>query len=224
MSSMLRRFSSRTTTSCTPSRGSRGVSALLTVVPMMMAVLVSFMIASSASADDDEEQERPGSVGVAYVLFLEDTDISLQGANNPEPAHGGALWLAYRFNDWISSMVRAEYLNGFEFNFEGEDVRTKAVLATMGVKIFPLGPLTDAIDDVVEPFIEIGPGFMASETQLNDTGELREYAFAARFAGGVDINVTDSIGLVFSAAYTQPTAELDELTHYSVTSGVQYKF
>ena len=85
--------------------------------------------------------------------------------------------------------------------------------------------VTGVIDDVVEPFLEVGVGMGWGETDfrsLND--EFREYGVVGRFAGGFDVHIVDGLGLVVSGAYTQPSGELQDLRYYSVTGGLQYEF
>lgn len=189
---------------------------------LIATLLLGLAAAGSAQAEDDEERP-PGSVGIAYVYAFEDTSFT-RAQGSVDNAHGVSFWLDYRVNDFFATSVRAEYANGFQYAFMGEDVRSEVYTGTLGGKVYPLATVTDAIGDLFEPFIELGGGFAWVQTDLPDGGDTKEAGFVGRFSGGVDVNITDTIGLVGAVTYVLPTGEAYDYRYYSVSTGVQYRF
>lgn len=193
----------------------------------MTSALLLTGVASAASADD--APERPATLGAGYVYAFDDTDIRF-ATGDTDDAQGFSLFASYRFNDWLASLVRAEYLDGFEFRYtdtvlsDTDDVRTEIAFASLGVKLFPLAPVTGAILGRVNPYVEASGGFFFAEVGMPRNLQLREYGFAARFAGGVDIGLTDWLELTVAGAYILPTGETQDFRHTTITTGLQYRY
>ena len=210
----------------TPLRSTHADQAARAVRSLLLFLTVTLLVAfaSAGTAQADDEGERPkGSVGVSYVYVFEDTSFQ-RALGSVDDGHGVSFWMDYRWNGFFASTVRAEYANGFQYAFLGDDVRSEVFTGTLGGKIYPLAGVTDAIDHVVEPFIELGGGFAWAQTDLPDGADTKEAGFVGRFSGGVDVNLTDTIGLVGAVTYVLPTGEAYDYRYYSVSTGVQYRF
>jgi len=200
----------------------------------VLTALVSFG-ASSAAAQDKEDPRfaLPGTIGAAYVVAFENFD-HLQGQEGDTgEGHGGTVFMTYRFNQWIASVVRGELIDGFEIGFAGDDVKTLLAQGSLGARIYPAARLTGVIDHRVEPYLEAVGGFGFGERNLgvgfDEVGrafnlDQREYGFVARFAAGAEVWVTEQIGLDVSALYNQPTGELVDWAYYGVSAGLIYRF
>jgi opacity protein-like surface antigen len=86
-----------------------------------------------------------------------------------------------------------------------------------------------------QPFVLVGIGFMRMETKARDAlggtlpgsapqGSDIEIEFAARFGGGLDFYITQSIVASAEVSYVMPTGKLDNLDYYSFGLGLQYRF
>ena len=202
----------------------------------VLTALASFG-ASSAAAQEKEDSRisLPGTIGAAYVVAFDNFD-HLQGQEgDPGEGHGGTVFMTYRFNQWIASVVRGELIDGFEIGFGGDDVKTLLAQGRLGARIYPAAALTGVIDHRVEPYLEAVGGFGFGERNLGvgfdvDVPGLalnldqREYGFVARFAAGAEVWVTEQIGLDVSALYNQPTGELVDWAYYGVSAGLIYRF
>lgn len=205
-------------------------SALASVLGRSLVAFVALIGFTSAAQAADEEVRR-GSVSVSYVYGFEDFDVSTAGAGgSTDDASGVTLAMAYRVNSWLASVVRGEYMNGFQFYFiypgdsVGDDVRSQIITGTVGAKIYPIGFVSDEIGGLIEPFVEVGGGFAWADVDLPLGADTKEAGFVGRFSVGVDINVTDAFGLVTAVAYVLPTGEATDYRYYSVSTGIQYRF
>lgn len=179
---------------------------------------------SSAIADDDERFDRRGAIGLAFVYAGDDFDHLAGQSGGTDDAVGGTFWLTYRFNQWLATQARGDYVYGFELNFGGDDADTQYAQGSLGVRLFPLAPLTEAFDDRVEPFVDLTAGVGHVDRYLGGSADQKEIGFAARFAVGADIWLTESIGVELSSFYNLGTGEIVDFSYYGGTTGVTYRF
>ena len=182
------------------------------------------LVASKATADDEERFDRPGTIGLAFVYASDDFDHVAGQSGGTDDAVGGTFWLNYRFNQWIASQARGDYVRGFQLGFDGDDATTQYAQGSLGIRVFPLAPLTEGFDDRVEPFVDLTGGVGHADRYLGGSLDQKEIGFAARFAAGADVWLTDSIGLEFSAFYNLGTGEIVDFSYYGGTTGVSYRF
>ena len=195
------------------------------LVALGVASLAVAFVVPTAMAEDDDRFERRGAIGVGYVYAASDYDhVPGQGGGN-DGASGFTIRMTYRFNQWVASHARGDYVRGFDVRFLGDDVDADYGQGTIGVRVFPLAPLTEAFDDRVEPFLDAtgGIGHVTRNFQGAVSDE-KEYGFAARFAAGADIWLTDSIGVELGAFYNLGTGELYDYSYYGGTGAVTYRF
>ena len=70
-----------------------------------------------------------------------------------------------------------------------------------------LGAMVVEVDD------SVGAGVSTDETD-----------FAARFGGGIEAYLTETIALTFDASYVVPTDDLDDFNYVSLGWGLNYRF
>lgn len=188
------------------------------------AALVVFFLSAPLASADENRFERPGSVGLAYVAAFENFDHVAGSGSHIDQANGGTIWLSYRFNQWVASVTRAEVVDGFDIRFGGNDAGTILASGYLGVRVFPLAPISEGLDDRIEPYLETVLGIGWGERDLGGSVDQREVGFVARFSAGVSFWLTESIGLDVGALYHQPTGELQDWAYYGASAGLQYRF
>ena len=197
------------------------------LVALCVASLAVIMIAPAAVADQDEGDRfegRRGTVGLAYVYGESDFDHEPGSGTHIDQADGGTFWMTYRFNQWIASQVRGTYLNGFEIRFNGNDRGTQIGQATLGARLFPLAPLTAAIDDRVEPFLDVSLGLSHVDRQLGGSSKRKKWGVVSRFGGGADFWITDAIGIELSGFYNLAIGQIVDYSNYGGTAGLTTRF
>lgn len=196
----------------------------LATVGLVGLVVAAF--APTAMADDDEGDrfDRRGAVGAAFVYAGDDYEDLAGQSGATDDGLGGTFWMTYRFNQWVASQVRGDYINGFEVRFGGDDVSTEYGQASIGVRLFPLAPLTKGFDDRVEPFVDLTGGLGHADRNLGGRSDRKAFGFAARFAAGTDIWLTESIGIELSAFYNLGVGALFDYSYFGGTSGLTYRF
>ncbi len=177
-----------------------------------------------AIADDEDRFARPGAVGAAFVYAGDDYDDLDAQSGGTDDGYGGTFWMTYRFNQWVASQVRGDYIKGFEVSFGGDDVDTQYGQGTLGARLFPLAPFTESIDDRVEPFVDLTGGIGHVDRNLGGRADKKQYGFVARFAAGADVWLTASIGIELSAFYNLGTGRLFDYSYFGGTAGVTYRF
>ncbi|MEM9173804.1 MAG: outer membrane beta-barrel protein [Myxococcota bacterium] len=186
--------------------------------------LAALLIAPNALADEDRFEGRRGVIGLAYVYAESDFDFEPGQGNHVDQANGGTVFLTYRFNQWIASQARGTYLRGFEIRFAGNDESTEIGQGTIGVRLFPLAPLTAAIDDRVEPFLDLTGGLSHVDRGLSGNSKRSAYSFLARFGGGADVWITDAVGIELSGFYNLGVGDIYDYRNYGGTAGILYRF
>jgi opacity protein-like surface antigen len=137
-----------------------------------------------------------------------------------DEAFGLDIWGGYRFVPLFATEVQLEYLNGFDTTIFGVDVDGQAVAFTGNAKLFPLAEVSDR----VEPFLYAGIGVGWFEFDVGPFGTTDESDFIARFGGGIDLYVTESVAFQGSASYVLTTGDLEDLDWISLVAGMQYRF
>ena len=80
------------------------------------------------------------------------------------------------------------------------------------------------MSDRVEPFLYAGIGLGWVELDAGSAGSIDDTGFIARFGGGFDLYVTESVALQVSSSYVLTTGDLEDLDYVSLVAGVQYRF
>jgi opacity protein-like surface antigen len=190
-----------------------------------------------------------GSVGVAVGLddHVSVTNFRSQGARNGlvslESMAGVGLHarVGYRFHPHFAAEGQFEWIS--EWTINGRDSertnptsssevgRAEAWTATANVKFYLL-------TGRVQPYLVGGIGLMRFQGdnrsplipansrpifELNTDG-VRDYGFASRWGGGVDIYFTDQLSLVLGASYVIPEGQIDPYDYVSIEWGLQYRF
>lgn len=193
------------------------------------AALAIVLGAAAAHAQDDvspdaERFERRGILGAGYVIAFDDFETLENSVGNTSAGQGFSIWLGYRFNAWVATIARGEYVRGLETNFNGNDTDTELASGTLGARVYPLASISERWDDRIEPYAEVTVGLGNVDRDLGSNLEAKETNFVSRFALGFDVWITESVGLTFSSAYWLPAGDLSDFRYYSGNAGVQYRF
>jgi opacity protein-like surface antigen len=183
-----------------------------------MVCTCTLLIALAGSAKETEPDYGATGfylgIGAAYAW----DQFDQFSTREPDMAIGFDAWGGYRFLSYLAAELQLEYMNGFDVSYPwyGYYLEGEAVTFTGNLKAYlPLGRF--------QPFLMsgVGLGFVKFEFGGNDNSDT---AFAARFGGGIDFYVTESVALQISSSYVLQTGDLDGLDYVSMTAGLQYRF
>ena len=78
----------------------------------------------------------------------------------------------------------------------------------------------------LQPFALVGIGTTIGEVRDSFGAglEIEEADFVARFGGGLDFYLTESLALTLDASYVLPTGDLADFDYVSLGWGLQYRF
>ncbi len=139
---------------------------------------------------------------------------------------------------WAGGEVHFEWLEGFDVKLDGLAIGTADGWAlTLDGKFYPLAALEDRLPALArrfQPFATVGFGYLT----LDAFG--KEWDFAGRLGGGLDVYVTRNIVISVDATYVLPTSDSlcagfddlptaasckgDDLDYLSVGWGLLYRF
>jgi opacity protein-like surface antigen len=183
-----------------------------------MVCTCTLLIALAGSAKETEPDYGATGfylgIGAAYAW----DQFDQFSTREPDMAIGFDAWGGYRFLSYLAAELQLEYMNGFDVSYPwyGYYLEGEAVTFTGNLKAYlPLGRF--------QPFLMsgVGLGYVKSEIGRSDTSYT---AFAARFGGGFDFYVTESLAFQISSSYVLQTGDLDGLDYVSMTAGLQYRF
>lgn len=218
------------------------------------AIIVGEEAPPPAAAPAPPPDKSGPYLGVGINYFIEEFDplaVTIAGPQAGTYRHGfGDSWGfnlrgGWRFNDYLATEAVLEYADGYTSDVSypavgvpGENNTTQDTLWTIdfavNVKaILPLGR--------VEPYVSGGIGFLyGNQLQINeiwgedpDTGAIGQtrtsasddpVVFMGRVAGGVDVAVTDTVGVFAEAAYLMPTSTLSDFNAIAITLGARLTF
>lgn len=180
--------------------------------------LLAIVLAGSAQAQQADYSSPGPYVGLGFALGTENFDDDGLDLDY-NPAYGFNVWGGYRFHPNFAGELQLEYLNGFELQgLSPLDVSSEIVTFTGNLKAYLLTGRW-------QPFALVGVGVNWHELDDGFTGVSEDWTdFAARFGGGIDCYLTESISLGVNAAYILPTGDLDGADYISVVAGAQYRF
>ena len=129
-------------------------------------------------------------------------------------------WLGYRVHPNIAIEAQLEY-SRYESDAIGPfDLDLNLLTFTTNLKCY-------VATGQIQPFALVGIGVMNAELDIDGPGfdrTISESDLAARFGGGVDYWVTESISLGLTTSYILTTGDVEDLDYISLALGIQYRF
>lgn len=161
-------------------------------------------------------------VGVAAAYVLEDFDTGLDVDNS----RSASATIGYRVHRYVSIELRGEYLD--DFDVRASDADDGAFDADLDGYFFVVGPKFYPLAGSIQPFIGFGLGAMRAEidgigrdgTAINDAAT----EAVVRFAGGVDVFVSENLVLNLEAAYASPGGDLEGIDLGTLGAGLTFRF
>lgn len=197
-----------------------------------LALLALLMMPSGAAFAQDYEDlpqtlERSLYLQVAGLIAFENFDSGRSGKNSG----GFSMRVGLRTAAWGAVEAQFEWVRGMEpdGNDAGDDWTT-----TFNARIYPL---TDKImDGRVQPYLLVGVG--ATSYKLNDFmcgkpggpappcgDDGRHFGFSSRWGGGVDVYITDKVGVTLDCTYIWAAGTpIKDLSYLSLGLGAIYRF
>ncbi len=158
-----------------------------------------------------------GQFGVSIgQINFDDSDVE------NDVAGGFTLGGGYRFLPWLAADGNFTYMAGeVEIDGFGGDFDAEAWGFTFGPKFYPLGlAKVEGIPHFIQPYGTIGIG--GGEAEIDDSDVEEDY-FLARFILGVDVWMTDNVGLfVEGGGFATSEDDIEGFGIFSV--GGQYRF
>jgi opacity protein-like surface antigen len=192
----------------------RNTLTLLTALTLALA-----FAAMSAQAEEPDYAQTGAYAGGAIGIGME--KFGNQGL--PAVHHDafvGSITGGYRLHPHIAVEVQIEG-GKYDGDAVGTDMDTKIYTYTVNVKGFLL-------TGQIQPYLMAGAGLAHAKRKVKKSSlksiSLDDSAFAARFGGGVDYWITESISLGVAASYVLPRSSLDSLEYISVAGTVRYRF
>ena len=192
-----------------------------------LAMAVLFLGAGPAAAQSglfNESKIRGYDYTGAYGQFgvsigqinFDDSDVE------NDVAGGFTLGGGYRFLPWLAADGNFTYMAGeVEIDGFGGDFDAEAWGFTFGPKFYPLGlAKVEGIPNFIQPYGTIGIG--GGEAEIDDSDVEEDY-FLARFILGVDVWMTNNVGLfVEGGGFATSEDDVEGFGIFSV--GGQYRF
>jgi hypothetical protein len=125
---------------------------------------------------------------------------------------GANIWLGYRLTPWLAFELQGEYLD----HINRGDIQLAALTGTANFRLY-------WNHGCFHPFALAGAGIGNWATNLPGRGAM-DTSFAARFGGGLELDLTARISLVAMGSYVVMYSNLDGYDYGSGTLGVQYRF
>ena len=185
----------------------------------MLALVAVVFTAESAQAQQADYAKTGIHVGLGLGGGFERFDDE---GTPVDFDHGFVVggWLGYRLHPNFAIETQIEY-GGFEAELAGFiDIDIDLVTFTTNAKAYVL-------TDRIQPFVLVGVGAMVVELEANAFGSSisdSESDFVARFGGGVDFWLTESISLGLASSYVFTTGDIDGFDYVSLGAALQYRF
>ncbi len=128
-------------------------------------------------------------------------------------------WLGYRVHPNIAIETQLEY-SSYEADFFGLDIDVNLLTFTTNLKGYVL-------TGQFQPFALVGVGVMNAELDIDGSAGSRTHSesdFAARFGGGIDYWINESISVGLTSSYVLTTGDVDGVDYVSLALGIQYRF
>jgi hypothetical protein len=194
-----------------------------------MSVMCASMLGMAATAfagayaEQGRAEEMPEAVEMAesapepelsdvfwYVQIGTSFGIPNFKADNYDTGWGYNLRGGLRLTDAFAVEVEAEHMASDYENRTGGDAETWAV--TLGAKLFPIG-------GNFQPFALVAAGYGGAERPSDHND-----GFVARFGMGMDMLITDSIGIVAELDYLLGAGSMSDWHQIPFSLGVIYNF
>ena len=195
--------------------------------PALAALLAALVLPSGAALAQDEYVEPEQTLEKSLYLQLGGQgNFDLFGDSVSGQNSGGInLRVGLRTATWMALEAQFEWVHGMEpdGNRSGDDWTT-----TFNWRVYPL---TDRIlKGRIQPFLLAGIG--VTSYKLNRGGCLgdfcpdgRDFGFSSRWGGGVDVYITDKIGIVLDCTYVWAAGTpIKDLNYVSLGLGAIYRF
>lgn len=183
------------------------------------SVCLALAASGAAHAQVPESYARTGPyLGLAGSLGIyTGLENSLPGNADVDEPVGMNGRIGYRLHSLFAVEAAAEWLPEADVDVFGSDIGTvESWTATLNGKAYPLSGR-------FQPFGLVGLGAMIAEGDGAGLSN-KEYGFAARFGGGVDIYLTAKLMAAFEISYVLPTGDLNDLDFVSLGWGLGYRF
>jgi hypothetical protein len=197
--------------------------------PALAALLVALVLPSGAALAKDEYEDPEQTLEKSMYLQLGGQgNFDLFGATTGQNSGGINIRAGLRSASWMAIEAQFEWVHGMEpdGNRSGDDWTT-----TFNWRVYPLTDLI--LKGRIQPFLVMGIG--ATSYKLNEPSvprclgnycpDKRYFGFSSRWGGGVDVYVTDKIGIVLDCTYVWATGTpIKDLNYVSLGLGAIYRF
>jgi hypothetical protein len=178
-----------------------------------ISVVVVLGWSGTASALDDEYGRSGPYIGAGVGYAFQQFD-GAAGSPSPDDAWGYHLAGGFRFNEYFALEVSWEHFPEFQ-NSSGD---VEVWMAAVNGKFYPLYGR-------VQPYLAAGAGWSGVDDARASTPVPREtMAFAARFAGGLEVYITRNLGGFVEASYFLPTGDLSDFDMVPLSFGMFWRF
>lgn len=195
-------------------------------IRLLLLLFCVALVPARAALADDASHTGP-YLGASGVYAIEDFRPSFGDSA------GIAVTLGWRWNRWLATELRYEWLEGFDstgavagitdpaLNLPRGGVEIDTHQATINTKLFALeGPLS--------PYAVAGLGALIVNTELRAAKFSKPFridaGFAARLGAGVEMALGPHWVIDLQAAYLLGTGAVSRERHASVGLGLAYRF
>ncbi|HYB98864.1 MAG TPA: porin family protein [Candidatus Limnocylindrales bacterium] len=189
--------------------------------------------APAAAATDtvvEAKYGEPGGyieVGGSYVVQVFDEDAGIKGVplDDTDNTGGYEIRAGYRVNNWLG--IEAEWEQFL--HFKNVNLRDTGCTVDCGANLDMWSLMMNAkffpLRGRFQPYGIVGIGVAKAEFETSlPIGKQDEHGFAARFGVGVDVYITEQIGLAFEADYILPTGDAHEFDVIPFSGSIFYRF
>ncbi len=202
----------------------RGMSAgvgrawrAVAVIAVLAAAVASATAAEiPASGDFNREGGFLGANATAFVPAFQDA----AGEADFGASAGFGLRGGYRYDEIFATEALYEFAADFGADKAGASARYRSQSFTVsGRLIVPWS--------TCQPWLSGGIGFAHGNLRVHGVpglGEAAATSFAGRVATGIDVPLTDDLGLFVEAAYLMPTRDLGDFQTFAAGAGLKVVF
>jgi opacity protein-like surface antigen len=181
--------------------------------------LVAILALCAPSAVSAEKAPSPYSgqgiqlaLGAHYAI----EDFSRGEVLDAEGTAGGNVRLGFRLHRNLSVDANVDFNPSFDATFHGDtsyDTVETIAFTAAARGILPFGRF--------EPYLSLGFGLIVVDHKAPKSEKVDG---AARFEGGIDIHITEAIGVNLRAGYMLPISHLNGFKHAMAGAGLFYRF
>lgn len=162
-----------------------------------------------------------GGLTGGFTTRLEGQLTEVPGVNDVEvdPSVGLTARAGVRVTPRFAVEAQYEWMEDFETSIAGTEVAETTTQTVTGNLKGYLGT------GRVQPYLSAGAGFLrAKSDDPVTTFQRTDTDFALRFGGGLDVYLTEVIGVSLDTSYVLPTGDVEDLDYVSVGAGVFFRF